>query len=89
MKVSELIELLEDFDPEAEVGFGYNYGDYWRTIVVAEPTEVDTREVEYSDYHRMLKLAEPENTEDWNEEDWENWENAEPNPNIRTLVVLQ
>ena len=30
MTVAELMERLEQMDPEKKVMFGYNYGDYWR-----------------------------------------------------------
>lgn len=29
MKVHELIESLNDGDPDAEVYFAYDYGDHW------------------------------------------------------------
>lgn len=57
MKVSDLIERLRDFPEDSDVGFAYNYGDHWRTMVVAEPEEVDEMEVEYSDYHSMFRLT--------------------------------
>jgi len=56
MKVSELIELLQDMNEEAEVHFSYNYGDHWRTKVSPSVDEVYDGYIEYSDYHRMYKL---------------------------------
>ncbi len=57
MKVSDLIEMLEDFNPEAEVLFAYNYGDYWRTTVAARIDSVEDAKVVYSDYHSMDKVV--------------------------------
>jgi hypothetical protein len=58
MKVSELREMLEDFDGDMEVHFEYNYGDYWRTQVAPEVTSVNEAEVVWSEYHRMPKIVE-------------------------------
>ena len=57
MKVSELIEMLEEMDQDAEVHYAYNYGDHWRTEVAPKVDRVDEGAVEYSDYHRMDKLV--------------------------------
>jgi hypothetical protein len=57
MKVSELIEQLGYMDQEAEVHFAYNYGDHWRTEVAPKVGSVDEGVVEYSDYHRMDRIA--------------------------------
>jgi hypothetical protein len=65
MNVRDLIECLEGMDPEAEVHFSYNYGDHWRTQVAPTVDSVEMGLVQYSDYHRMPKVVEP----DWDEED--------------------
>lgn len=65
MKVSELIELLQMENPDAEVHYSYNYGDHWRTQVAPTVDTVTTGRVVYSDYHRMPKLVD----EDWADED--------------------
>ena len=57
MTVKELIESLEGFDPNMEVKFAYNYGDYWRTQVASNVEYVDEGQVKYSDYHRMDKVV--------------------------------
>lgn len=65
MKVRELIEMLEDEDPEREVYFSYNYGDYGRTLVAQPVKEVEPAgEVEYSEYFRMHKLSDPDRPAD-------------------------
>jgi hypothetical protein len=65
MQVKELIEALQYMDPEADVHFAYNYGDHWRTEVAPKVGRVDEGVVEYSEYHRMDKIA----SEDYDDED--------------------
>ena len=57
MKVKELIEILEVYDPETTVGLAYSYGDYPNTVVVAVAENVFCHPVVFSDYHRMNRLA--------------------------------
>jgi len=56
MLVKDLIERLQDMDPEAAVHFSYNYGDYQRTEVAPAVDSVTEGVVKYSDYHRMDTL---------------------------------
>jgi hypothetical protein len=65
MKVSQLIEQLQFMDKDAEVHFAYNYGDHWRTEVAPKISRVSEGVVEYSEYHRMDKMA----NEDYDDED--------------------
>lgn len=65
MRVQDLIDELKSYDPDAEVHFSYNYGDHWRTQVAPKVTEVFSGPVQYSEYHRMPKLAD----EDWDEDE--------------------
>ena len=65
MNVAELIAKLQTMPQDAEVHFTYNYGDHWRTEVAPRVDRVDVGLVEYSDYHRMPKVWEP----DWDEDD--------------------
>jgi hypothetical protein len=67
MLVKDLIEQLGYMNPEAEVHFSYNYGDHWRTEVAPKVSRVDEAVVEYSEYHRMDKIA----SEDYDDEDEE------------------
>ena len=64
MKVSELIELLQYQDKDAEVHFSYNYGDHWRTQVAPEVSSVEPGFVVHSEYHRMPKVVELDYDED-------------------------
>ena len=65
MKVSQLIEELGFMNPDAEVHFSYCYGDHWRTEVAPKISRVSEGVVEYSEYHRMDKMA----NEDYEDED--------------------
>jgi hypothetical protein len=65
MLVRDLIELLEGYDADMEVHFAYNYGDYWRSEVAPNVNNVREGVVEYSEYHRMDKVAD----EDYDDED--------------------
>jgi len=87
MKVSKLIEMLQDMDPEAEVKFVYNYGDYWRTDVAANIDRIEEGEVEYSEYHRMDKVVEPDYDED--EEELEEGEEPAPKKETKSVILLR
>ena len=65
MTVKKLIDLLQDFDENMEVKFAYNFGDYWGTEVASNITEIDESQVRYSDYHRMDKVVDDENDEEF------------------------
>jgi hypothetical protein len=69
MTVQELIETLQDFDPNMKVKFAYNFGDYWRTEVAREVNDVEYGETRFSDYHRMHKVV--QNTDDEDMDDVE------------------
>ena len=73
MTVKELMESLEGFDPNMEVKFAYNYGDYWGTEVASRIGDVDEGQVRYSDYHRMDKVTDYDDEAD----------------NIKTVVILR
>jgi hypothetical protein len=60
MKVSELIELLQMEDQDADVHFSYNYGDHWRTQVAPTVDSVEEGVVKYSSYHSMDKIEDDE-----------------------------
>ena len=83
MKVSELIEQLGYMDQDAEVHFSYNYGDHWRTNVAPAVGRVDTGAVVYSDYHRMDKIVENDDS-DFDEETGEEIVDE----TLRRVVVL-
>lgn len=58
MKVSELIERLENLDPEMEVMFEHPSHDHWRTVLASDILRVEENTVRYAEYHRQHVLAE-------------------------------
>ena len=60
MTVKELMDALENFDPNMEVKFSYNFGDYWNTKVASEVADIDEGQIKYSSYHRMYKVDDNE-----------------------------
>jgi len=60
MKVSDLIELLQEHDEDAEVHFSYDYGDHWHTNVAPKVMNVSEAYVKHSEYHRMDALLDGE-----------------------------
>ncbi len=64
MTVKELMATLEDFDPNMEVKFAYNFGDYWGSTVASKIDYVDEGQVRYSSYHRMDKVVDDIDEED-------------------------
>jgi hypothetical protein len=57
MTVAELKDLLDDYSDDLPVFLAYNYGDYWRTTVAAPVKSGETADVSWSDYHRMPKVT--------------------------------
>ena len=58
MKVSELIERLENLDPDMEVMFEHPAHDHWRTVLASEVSQVSENTVRYAEYHRQHVIAE-------------------------------
>jgi hypothetical protein len=83
MLVKELIESLQYMDQDSEVHFAYNYGDHWRTEVAPKVGRVDEGAVVYSDYHRMDKMVENDDS-DFDEETGE----ERVDETLRRVVVL-
>ena len=80
MKVSQLIEELQCMDKDAEVHFSYNYGDHWRSQVAPKVSQVFEGVVEFSEYHRMDKLVDEEDTYDEETGDYK--------ADVRRVVVI-
>jgi hypothetical protein len=80
MQVKELIEILKNYDQEADVHFAYGYGDHWRTQVAPAVSQVFDGVVEYSDYHQMDKLVEDEDCYDEDTGDYKT--------DVRKVVVI-
>jgi hypothetical protein len=83
MQVYQLIEQLEYLDPNAEVHFSYCYGDHWRTEVAPKVDRISEGTVVYSEYHRMDKIAEHDDS-DFDEETGEEIVDE----TLRRVVVL-
>jgi hypothetical protein len=83
VQVKELIEMLQDMNPEADVHFAYNYGDHWRTEVAPKVGSVDEGAVVYSEYHRMDKML-----EDTGDCEFDDEGNEVMDETIRHVVVL-
>lgn len=66
MKTRELIEKLQEIDPDGdgEVHFAYNYGDYWRTTVAPEVTKICLEIVHHSEYHSLPAISDGEHRHD-------------------------
>jgi len=64
LTVKELIEELKNFDPKSPVYFAYNYGDYWKTEVASHIDTLDEEQVEWSEYHRMMKTVGEEHADE-------------------------
>ena len=64
MKVSELIEQLQNVDEDAEVHFTYGAGDYWRTQLAPKVTNVFSGTVTNTDYHGTDKLLDGDEHDD-------------------------
>ena len=69
MTVQELIEELSNYDSNMEVKFAYTYGDYWRTEVADDITEVQEGNVVYSSYHKTDKVIDIDDEQYEDEED--------------------
>jgi hypothetical protein len=77
MKVKDLIKLLEEHNPEAEVGFSHPSHDYWKTQLVGVVKEAEEAEVIISEYHQAWRLA-----------DERTWQAEGCEKDTMTMVVL-
>ena len=84
MKVKELIEILQEYDPEMEVHTSYGYGDFWHTQVAPKVGYVEEGKVEYSEYHRMDKLVDTDGYYGDDEEEAD----EETKETLRRVVVI-
>lgn len=63
MKVKDVIRCLSNCNPDAEVHISYAAGDYWRTQLAPQVSDVDEGQVVRSDYHGSFKLIEDDERE--------------------------
>ncbi len=67
MLVKDLIERLQDMNPNAEVHFSYNYGDHWHTQVAPTVESVEEGAVKYSNYHNVDKVVDTDDEDCYDE----------------------
>ena len=67
MTVAELIERLQNFDPNMEVKIAQPTHDHWKNVLASDIDDVDELEVEYSDYHSSLVIGDGE--EEYDDDD--------------------
>jgi hypothetical protein len=77
MKVSKLIEQLQNMDQDLPVYFSYEYGDYWGSVVADDVSHVDEIELVYSAYHQRMSV--PGDNEDIDE--------YSEKPHIQAVVI--
>lgn len=63
MTAQELIEILQDLDPETEIYVQHRAGDYWKTKLVSLVEDGDFGHITYSSYHNQHKVMEYEDEE--------------------------
>lgn len=65
MLVSELINILENYDPESEIMISHPSNDYWGRQLASEICDhnIDERYVKYSSYHNQ-KIIEDDDSQD-------------------------
>jgi hypothetical protein len=73
MTLDETIEMLTDLRDEIGHGnlpvhFSYNYGDYWKTDVAQEASDIQTGYVIHSSYHQMPKVLDEDELQRLKEE---------------------
>ena len=56
MTAQELIEILQDLDPETEIYVRHTAGDYWRTELASPVESGDSGHITYSSYHNQHKV---------------------------------
>lgn len=57
LKVSELIERLQDMDPDATVAYRYPSGDYWHTEIAKGVARISRGAVKWSGYHEKYSTV--------------------------------
>ena len=60
MTAQELIEILQDLDPETEIYVQHRAGDYWKTKLASLVEDGDFGHITYSSYHNQHKVVEDE-----------------------------
>ena len=72
MKVKELIAKLQMEDGEAEACIAQPSHDYWGSTCAREVNNIELANVTWSEYHRMNKVVDYDNIENYEEEELKN-----------------
>lgn len=67
--VRELIEQLENCDPDLPVFFAYPAGDYWKNTLAGSVENLEEKQITWSEYHRTFKV--PSEDRDMDDEEKE------------------
>jgi hypothetical protein len=79
MNVRQLINLLEEMDPDMDVYFSYDSKDYWGSIIASEVNMVGSETLVWSEYHRTYEVP---------EEEFDNDGNSIPNSDENQIDVI-
>ena len=63
MTAIELIEILQELDPETEVHVQHTASDYWKTTLSSPVSGGEYGRIEYSSYHNQHKVFDEEQDE--------------------------
>ncbi len=55
--VAEVIEMLQGHNPDTKCVFHYGSGDHWHTQIADGACNIEEVDVEWSGYHRTLKIS--------------------------------
>ena len=69
MTAQELIEILQDLDPETEIYVQHTAGDYWRTKLASPIENGDYGKVTYSSYHNQHKVSDGDYESEYDDDD--------------------
>lgn len=69
MTAQELIEILQDLDPETEIYVQHTAGDYWKTQLASPIRDGDFGRIENSEYHRQSRVVDEEPSDEGDEDD--------------------
>ena len=69
MTAQELIEILQDLDPETEIYVQHTAEDYWKTQLASSIRGGDYGQVEHSSYHRQSRVVDEEPSDEGDEDD--------------------
>ncbi len=69
MTVSQLIEVLQQFDGDTEVMTAAPSHDYWGTVNANKIGTIDTEKVTYSHYHDTYKVVNDDKIDNYDNDD--------------------